>query len=330
MHLKANAKRPGLALVCFWLFLILFQMPVNISHAAERRIAVIYPIVKKPYSTVFEQIIDGIAAEAKTNIIKYGLKGVDEKQRTAIQQWISDQQPDVIVVLGRRGIQAVQNLKLTIPSVFGGVLYIADNTLDNATGISLTPDPKQLFGQLKRLSPETKRVFVVYNPARYQWLIDLAESAAAEFGITLVTKAAEGLRDSARIHRDILREAQRRKDSVWLLQDSRIIGSNAILPMILRESWNKKLTVFSSNPSDVPRGILFSFYADNKMLGKNLAKLALSKLALSKLDATQKSSTLILPLPDALSAVNLRTASHLGLHISFEEQRKFGLVFPRK
>jgi len=330
MHLRANAKRLGLTLVCFLLFLVLFQMPVNISHAAEQRIAIIYPIVKKPYSTVFEQIIDGVAAEAKTNIIKYGLKGSDEKQGAAIQQWLSDQQPDVTVVLGRRGIKAVQNLKLTIPSVFGGVLYIADNTLDNATGISLTPDPKQLFGQLKRLSPETKRVFVVYNPARYQWLIDLAESAAAEFGITLVTKAAEGLRDSARIHRDILREAQRRKDSVWLLQDSRIIGSNAILPMILRESWNKKLTVFSSNPSDVPRGILFSFYADNKMLGKNLAKLALSKLALSKLDATQKSSTLILPLPDALSAVNLRTASHLGLHISFEEQRKFGLVFPRK
>jgi len=325
MHLKANAKRPGLTLVCFWLFLILFQMPVNISHAAERRIAVIYPIVKKPYSTVFEQIIDGIAAEAKTNIIKYGLKGVDEKQRTAIQQWISDQQPDVIVVLGRRGIQAVQNLKLTIPSVFGGVLYIADNTLDNATGISLTPDPKQLFGQLKRLSPETKRVFVVYNSARYQWLIDLAEPAAAALGITLVAKAAEGLRNSARIHRDILREAQRRKDSVWLLQDASIIGSTAILPMILKESWNKKLTVFSSNPSDVPRGILFSFYADNKVLGKNLAKLALSKLG-----TTQKSSTFILPLPGALSAVNLRTASHLGLHISFEEQRKFGLVFPRK
>jgi len=306
------------------LFLVLFQMPVNISHAAEQRIAIIYPIVKKPYSTVFEQIIDGVTAEAKTNIIKYGLEGVDEKQGAAIQQWLSDQQPDVIVVLGRRGIKAVQNLKLTIPSVFGGVLYIADNTL-NATGISLTPDPKQLFGQLKRLSPETKRVFVVYNPARYQWLIDLAEPAAAEFGITLVTKAAEGLRDSARIHRDILREAQRRKDSVWLLQDSRIIGSNAILPMILKESWNKKLTVFSSNPSDVPRGILFSFYADNKVLGKNLAKLALSKL-----DATQKSSTFISPLPGALSAVNLRTASHLGLHISFEEQRKFGLVFPRK
>ncbi|NOX91251.1 MAG: ABC transporter substrate-binding protein [Gammaproteobacteria bacterium] len=305
--------------------MVLIQLPVNISHAAEQRIAVIYPVVKKPYSTVFERIIDGIAAGAKTDIVKYGLEGVDEKQGEAIQEWLSDQQSDVIVVLGRRGIEAVRNLKLTIPSVFGGVLYVADDTLDGSVGISLTPDPKQLFNQLKRLSPGTKRVFVVYNPARYQWLINLATPAAERLGITLVAKAAEGLRDSARIHRDILRGARKRTDSVWLLQDSSIVGSNTILPMILKESWNKKLIVFSSNPSDVPRGILFSFYADNKALGKNLAKLALARL-----DANQKSSAFILPLPDALSAVNLRTASHLGLHIPFEEQRKFGLVFPRK
>ncbi|HHI92886.1 MAG TPA: ABC transporter substrate-binding protein [Gammaproteobacteria bacterium] len=325
MHLKTNIKRPGVAFVCSWLLLVLSQAPINVSHAAEQRIAVIYPVVKKPYSTVFERIIEGIAAEAKTDIARYGLKGVDEEQGAAIQEWLSDQQSDVIVVLGRRGIEAVRDLKLTIPSVFGGVLYVADTTLANSAGISLTPDPKQLFGQLKRLSPGTKRIFVVYNPARYQWLINLAKPAAAALGITLVAKAVEGLRDSARIHRDILREAKRRTDSVWLLQDSSIIGSNTILPMILKESWNKKLIVFSSNPSDVPRGILFSFYADNKALGENLAKLALSRL-----DANQKPRTFILPLTGALSAINLRTASHLGLHIPFEEQRKFGLVFPRK
>lgn len=325
MYLKINGKRPELVLACSWLCLALFLAPFTISHAAEPRIAVIYPVVKKPYSTVFEQIIGGITAEAKTGISQYGLEEVDEKQTAAIQEWLSKQKPDAIVVLGRRGIKAARNLELSIPSVFGGVLYVADTALDGSVGISLTPGPKQLFGQLKRLSPRTKRIFVVYNPARYQWLIDLAKPAAAALGIALVTKAAEGLRDSARIHRDILKQAKRRTDSVWLLQDSSIMGSNTILPMILKESWNKKLIVFSSNPSDVPRGVLFSFYADNKVLGKKLASLALSRL-----DLTQKSSAFILPLPDALSAVNLRTASHLGLHIPFEEQRKFGLVFPRK
>jgi len=326
MHLKTNVKRSGLALACFWLCLVLFQASVNIGHAAEPRIAVIYPIVKKPYSTVFEQIIDGITAETKMGISKYGLEGVDEKQGIAVREWLSSQQSDTIVVLGRRGIEATRNLELMIPSVFGGVLYVADTTLNGSVGISLTPGPKQLFDQLKRLSPKTKRIFVVYNPARYQWLVDLAKPAAAALGITLITKTAKGLRDSARIHRDILKKAKRRTDSVWLLQDSSIIDSNTILPMILKESWNKKLIVFSSNPSDVPRGILFSFYADNEALGKNLAKLAFSRLG----NTQKKARAFILPLPDALSAVNLRTASHLGLHIPFEEQRKFGLVFPRK
>lgn len=325
MHLRTNIRSRGVALACSWLFLVLIQVQANISYAAEQRVAVIYPEVKKPYSTVFERIIDGVAAEAKTNVVKYGLKKGDEEQGEVIRAWLSVQQVDVIVVLGRRGIEMLRKLELSIPSVFGGVLYVADVELEHSVGISLTPGPEPLFGQLKRLSPGTKRVFVVYNPARHQWLIDLAKPAAEALGITLVAKAAKGLRDSARIHRDILRKAQRKTDSVWLLQDSGIIDSATILPMILRESWNKKLIVFSSNPSDVPRGILFSFYADNNMLGRSLARLAFDHLKKGK-----RSIAFISPLPGALSAVNLRTASHLGLHIPFEEQREFGLVFPRK
>ena len=325
MYLRTIIKASKFRLICCWLFLILIQVQVNISNAADQRIAVIYPLVQKPYSTVFERIIEGIAAESKTDIAKYGLEGVGEEQGVSIQEWLSDQQSDVVVVLGRRGIEGIRNLNLTIPSVFGGVLYVTDTTFANSVGISLTPDPNQLFDQLKRLSPRTKHVFVVYNPARYQWLVDLAKPAATALGITLTAKAAEGLRDSARIHRDILRKADNRTDSVWLLQDPNIIGSNTILPMILKESWNKKIIVFSSNPSDVPRGVLFSFYADNKALGRSLARLALNRL-----DHSQRDSNSISPLQDALSAINIRTASHIGLHIPYEEQRKFGLVFPRK
>lgn len=36
----------------------------------------------------------------------------------------------------------------------------------------------------------------------------------------------------------------------------------------------------------------------------------------------------IVPLSDVLTAINIRTADHLGLNISDEDQRQFGLVFP--
>lgn len=312
------------------LLLIFFQALVSVSHAADQRIGIIYPEVKKPYSTVFERIIDGIGAESKTDIVKYGIKGMGEEQDTSIKEWLSEQQPEVIVALGRRGIEVVKKQNSGIPSVFGGVLYVTDATLDSTTGISLTPNPKQLFTQLKQFSPDTKRVFVVYNPARYQWVIDLAKPAASALGITLTAKAADGARESARIHRDILKKAKRRTDSLWLLQDSSIVSSKTILPMILKESWNKKLIVFSSNPSDVPRGILFSFYADHKALGKSLARLALERVDNESRENSSQANNEITPLTDMLSAVNIRTAGHVGLHIPYEEQRKFGLVFPRK
>ena len=325
MHLKTNTKTSRHGLISFWLFLFVIQVQVSICHAADQRIAVIYPLVQKPYSTVFELIIDGISAESDLDIVKYGLEKIDEEQNTSLQEWLLRQQPDVVIALGRRGIEGTHNLDLVVPIVFGGVLYASETTMDNSPGISLTPDPGLLFNQLKHLSPNTKRIFVVYNPERYQWLIDLAETAASSLGLSLVAKTARGLRDSARIHREILRRAENKTDSVWLLQDSSIMGTNTILPMILKESWNKKLLVFSSNPGDVPRGTLFSYYADNKALGRNLARLAVNSL-----DPDNEVSNSIVALSSALSAVNIRTASHIGLHIPYEEQRKFGLVFPRK
>jgi putative ABC transport system substrate-binding protein len=197
--------------------------------------------------------------------------------------------------------------------------------MSQSHGISLTPDPTLLFNQLKRLSPKTKRIIVVYNSARYQWLIDLAKTAANTVGLTLVAETADGLRESAKLHRDILRNVNSATDSLWLLQDPGIVATNTILPMILKESWNKKLLVFSSNPSDVPRGALFSYYSNNKALGHDLARLAASAL-----DHDYNSSYSIAPLTSALSAINIRTAGHIGLQIPFEEQRKFSLVFPRK
>ncbi len=320
MHFKNNFTMPIL-----WLFIGFFLAYPAVICASGQRIAVVYPIVEKPYSTVFEFIIDGISAGSDLDVAEYGLEKIDEEQDASLQKWLLKQQPDVVIALGRRGIEGIRNIDLAVPAVFGGVLYVSEATMDNSSGISLTPDPSLLFKQLKHLSPNTKRVFVVFNSARYQWLIDLAKTAAQASGLSLVAKTANGLRDSARIHRDILQRAESGTDSVWLLQDPGIVGTNTILPMILKKSWDKKLLVFSSNPSDVPRGTLFSYYADNRALGKKLAKLAINSL-----DPDYKANYSIVPLTNALSAINIRTAGHIGLHIPYEEQRKFGLVFPRK
>lgn len=312
-------------LLVYWLLIGFLLLQSKLSLAAELHIAIIYPVVEKPYSTVFEQIIDGVVEQSHSDVSQYGLDEINTEQTAALQEWLALQQPDVVIALGRRGIEGVRRLELTVPVVFSGVLYASKSTANQSHGISLTPDPALLFNQLKRLSPKTKRIFVVYNPTRYQWLIDLAKKEANSAGLTLIAEIADSLRESAKLHRNILRNANNTTDSLWLLQDPGIVATNTILPMILKESWNKKLLVFSSNPGDVPRGALFSYYSDNKALGHNLARLAASAL-----NSDYNSSYSIAPLTSALSAINIRTAGHIGLQIPFEEQRKFSLVFPRK
>jgi putative ABC transport system substrate-binding protein len=79
--------------------------------------------------------------------------------------------------------------------------------------------------------------------------------------------------------------------------------------------------VFSSKPSHAKRGVLFSTYPDNFALGKHLFTMVheLEQQPEQKNFAALKSTLL---------AVNLRTAAHLGLKYSSEQQQSFKLTFP--
>jgi putative ABC transport system substrate-binding protein len=91
--------------------------------------------------------------------------------------------------------------------------------------------------------------------------------------------------------------------------------------LVLQESWSQDIAVFSSNFVHVRRGVLFSLYPDNVALGKSLAGLAQGMLV-SGNDGTHG----MLPLRDVQSAVNLRTAQHLGINPA--RQQGFDLIFP--
>jgi len=97
------------------------------------------------------------------------------------------------------------------------------------------------------------------------------------------------------------------------------------LPLVLQESWDRSVAVFSSTALHVRRGVLFSLYPDDLELGRNLATSALGFVS-----GKGQVAHGVMPLKDVLIAVNLRTASHLGLDISYKQQRSFNLVFPER
>ncbi len=302
----------GLLLLALW--------PCSASLAVQPRITVIYPEAKGSYATLFEKIIRGIEETTGGAIIPLAVPL--EPDMKALQQSIEQQPNDVIIALGRRGIETVKALQLKTPVIAGGLLSMSTADMNAYPAISLLPKPALLFRRLHALAPEIQRVYLVYNPERHQWLLPLAKAAAKQRKLILIARPATNIRSAARLYRELISEMESGRDALWLLQDSTLTGDTSLLSYLLQEAWQRRLLIISSSPAHVRRGALFSLYANKQGLGRDLGRFALRVIQNGIKPGLR-------PTSEVNIAVNLRTASHLGLNISYQQQRQFNLVFPR-
>ena len=284
------------------------------------RIMVIYPEAKGGYAILFEQIISGIEETTKGIIIPLAVPSKPDLE--ALQQSIEHQPIDVVIALGRRGIETAKALQPKAPVIAGGLMSLSEADMETYPAISLLPQPSLLFRRLHELAPDIQRVYLVYNPTRHDWLLPRARAAAKQEGLTLIARPATNIRSAARLYRELVGEMKSGQDALWLLQDSTLTGDTSLLSYLLQEAWQRRLLIFSSSPAHVRRGALFSLYADKQGLGRDLGHFALRIVHKGVKPGLR-------PTSEVNIAVNLRTASHLGLRISYQQQRQFNLVFPR-
>jgi putative ABC transport system substrate-binding protein len=219
-------------------------------------------------------------------------------------------------------MKATDSLDREFGVVVGGVVAVPEEEAKGRSVVSLSPDPALLFAKLRSLVPTARRIHVVYDPRLNTWLMRLAREAARDQGLELIAHEARDLKNAVRLYQDILASANVERDVLWLPQDATTVEEGAVLPMVLKDAWERKLPVFSSSFGHVKRGVLFSLYPDNLGLGRNLAGSAQGFLSAGVL-----ADRGVTPLKDVQTAVNLRTAKHLGLRFSSQQQRGFDLVF---
>jgi len=268
---------------------------------------VIYPDIGEPYRGVFTKIIEGVEVKLGARVASHPVR--TDTDIRALKASLLRQNTRVVIALGRQGMKAAAALNGGIGVVVGGVLTVPENEARAQPVVSLSPDPALLFARMKALMPATKRVFVVYDPAVSGWLMKLAREAARAQGLELVAYEAQDLRSAVMFYQEIFSAANGHSDALWLPQDSTTVEERSVLPLVLQASWNQNIAVFSSNASHVRRGILFSLYPDNVALGKSLAGLAQGILISGDYGVRG-----MMALRDVQSAVNLRTAKHLGLN----------------
>ncbi len=293
---------------------------VKVALAADSgSIAVLYPDLEEPYRSIFGKIIEGIEAQVGAPVASFAVGGVNSVQDILAK--LKRQDIRVVIALGRQGMKAALTLDHDVGVVAGGVVSPPAGEGRSFPIVSLAPDPRMLFERLKHFMPEVRRVIVVYDPKHNAWLIRLAREAARAQGLELQAIEVADLKNAIRVYQDVLASADPKKDALWLPQDSTTVEESSVLPLILENAWNRNLAVFSSNVTHVKRGALFSLYPNNVALGRQLAS--------SAMNLPGGNAALVVPMKDALLAVNIRTASHLGLQLS-SRQQAFDLVFPAR
>lgn len=281
-------------------------------------IAVIFPDIGQPHRKIFTEILEGIEEHTKLRVRGYPV--APNADFAELQATLKRNGGKVVIALGRQGLQAANAFDSSTGVVVGGVSSVPDS--DRLRGISLVPDPALLFTNLKSMMPAVKRVIVVYSPQVSQHMIKLAREAARANGLELVALEAPDLASAARRYESAFASADGRHDALWLPPDPVTVDESTIVPLVLKESWNRNVPIFSSSILHVKKGALFALYPNNFELGRDLATLAMGLLN------GENPRLGITPLRAVRIAFNWRSAGHFGLTVAAGQQRTFDSIFP--
>lgn len=297
---------------------VVLQPVCSAEAAAETsspvaQLAVVFPQVRQPFQKVYQTIAKG-AAEGFAGPTSEIILDAD-KPATDLESRIADH---MVVALGGRGITELQPMTLAHPLVVGAV----SRRIPHVYGMSMVPEESLIVTKLHVLAPEVRRVFVIVRS--HDNIIDLksAQLAFNQLGIQLHIHEAENLRAAAGIYRKVIRSLGS-GDAVWIPSGDRFVG-NALLSILLQASWKSEFVVFSSNPTHVKRGALFSVYPDNFQMGVRLGELA------RKIAEGEQQQAGMEPLQSVFVTLNERTSNHLGILLTDDMKEHIDLVLPAR
>lgn len=282
---------------------------VGKSYAGEaiiQPIALVYPVLQEPFRTIFSQMAQGVEEKASSQLRKFSMASPSDMENVA--EKLKQQKPRVLIALGKQGLKVATGLEKDMTILVGGILNVPESdTRQRVVIISLAPDPAKLFQRMKEFRPTTKRIWVLYDPKHNEWLMKWAIIAAKDQDIELVARPVSDIASAVQVYQTIFKEWNKATDALWLPQDPTSVEEGTLLPLILKEAWEKEVPVFSSYPHHVKKGVLFSLYPDNIALGHKLAAMAIESIKGEKIKAG------VYPLGELLLSVNKRTLSHIKL-----------------
>jgi putative ABC transport system substrate-binding protein len=262
---------------------------------------------------VYNEVLEGFKSISRRPIIsEYDMEGDFQKGKKFLARLKSGPKPDLILAIGIWALQVVVEEIRDIPVVFAMVLNpttVIGQEAHNITGASMNVPIEQQIALLKRVSPQVKRIGVIYDPSKTGFLVRQAERIARDQGVRLVTKAIASSKDSFAA----LDAMQGEIDALWILPDLTVLAPESVQYMLLF-SFRNKIPVLGLSENQARMGALLGLSFESGWdIGSQAGELANEILAGRSAEEIPFTTARKVRL-----TVNLKTASKLGLQIPKE------------
>ncbi|GAC1465260.1 MAG: ABC transporter substrate binding protein [Desulfuromonadaceae bacterium] len=160
----------------------------------------------------YEEVLKGFRFDKKPSLRMLVLSDYAEVDIVRI---VREDHPKLILAVGDAALRTARKVQQTpVVAVMSLGIHDMKASHPNLTGIGMFAPPERYISMFQTM--KTRRVGVIYNPARSGWYLRLARLAAENAGIELVTREVSAPRETA----ERLSTLAGKVDALWMLPDS--------------------------------------------------------------------------------------------------------------
>ncbi|OGU04679.1 MAG: ABC transporter substrate-binding protein [Geobacteraceae bacterium GWC2_58_44] len=155
----------------------------------------------------YDEAVKGVRRECRASMRTVVLSDYAEADLTRI---IREEHPKLVIAVGDRAVEAAETVRGT-PVLY--MMALNPKPRQNVTGVGMLLDPTRYLNVFNNLG--SKRVGVVYDPARSGAYLKRAQTAARRSGIDLVVREVRAPKETPAM----LESLRGKVDAVWMLPD---------------------------------------------------------------------------------------------------------------
>ena len=246
------------------IFLIAFTITYSIPLHAGDVVALMSRDLKP-----FREAIEGFKSVVKQDVETIVYDNKRDPEGNDLYDELSDENIDFIFALGTKALNVSIKQFSHVPIIFCFVLTPEESvsqidSLENVSirGVSMTIPPEEQIREIKKISPNIKRIGVIFDNSKSATLIARAKKATTMLDMTLVEK--EITQKEQRVN--AIYELKDKVDAILMIADTTFISKKSVKHLLLF-SFKNNVPIIGLSNKYVKKGALMALSFDYKDIG---------------------------------------------------------------